>query len=49
MHLDRLAMKKPSGWVLECQSVWTVENVAFWTRTNALSSLDKDSRKRVTN
>ena len=42
-------MKNPSERVLECQRVWTVENVAFWTRTNALSSLEKDSRKRVTN
>ena len=39
-------MKNPSGWVLECQRVWTVENVAFWTRMNALSSPEKASKTR---
>ena len=31
-------MKNSSGWVLECQRMWTVENVAFWTSANALQT-----------
>ena len=46
VHLNMFVMKNPSGCFLECQRVWTVENVAFWTHPDAYSYV---SDKRVRN